>query len=58
MKNVGGFLYESQAAAENAAAQRRSKLIGLVEQLEELNESIDSEKLSKLIRQQKFELGL
>lgn len=58
MEYIGGFLYADQAAAEEAAGRHRSELINLVEYLEELNESIDSAKLARLIADKKFTLGL
>ena len=58
MEHTGGFLYADQAAAEEAAGRHRTALIGLVETLEEMNESIDSAKLAALIREQEFTLGL
>lgn len=53
-----GFLYAGQAEAEEAAARFRGQQLGLIEVLEELNESLDSVRLANLIAHRKFDLGL
>ncbi|WP_156316652.1 hypothetical protein [Leucobacter japonicus] len=58
MKITGGFLYEDQAAAEKAAAQRRGDLFDLVDELEKLNEAIDSVKLARFIEEKKALLSV
>lgn len=55
---AGAYLYQDQRAAEDAASRYRGDLIGVIAQLEELNESVDSHKLALLIESTKFRLGL
>lgn len=59
MNNEGnGYVYADQKAAEERVNQLRGTLSSLVEGLEHLNESIDSLKLSRLIEDARFRLGI
>lgn len=58
MKPTGGYVYADQKAAEERVAQLRTSLDNLIETLVELNESIDSLRLARLIDSAKFQLGL
>lgn len=52
------LVYADQATAEKRVAELRAGYIELIERLEALNESIDSFKLSRLIADEQFKLGI
>lgn len=58
MKPTGGYVYADQKAAEERVNELRGSLSSLIETLEEVNETVDSFKLARVIENSRFKLGI